>query len=323
MVNGLMPKTKQKSEIMKKWIYGIAALSVLWVGCGKEDELEPSGADINWFVVEDSTDPVDHLRFEVFEEFGVPVYYNDTIGSMEMGIDVSGNPRMFYRVIDCNYSITDRTILATYGKSKDRDAIQIGVEVIRDQVLSVLPAKLRPRSMLVVDNLNVNERGNQNGEAGAFKAMMTTVMGRLNVVKTMTDIEKKSLAAEVLGEIVGHYLYSNCAEELIEFYGVSIVQARNGSDFNLYEQNIWQTTSTSRPEFKNWMDYGFFSYDSSRSFKETDYYCINQVSDLVDYMTEVFKDDDAMFQTTYASYPVILQKYEIIKAVWEKVKTGL
>ena len=51
-------------ENMKKAIYAAVA-ALLVAGCGKDKDLSPSGLDRNWFAVEDSSDPVDHLRYRL------------------------------------------------------------------------------------------------------------------------------------------------------------------------------------------------------------------------------------------------------------------
>ena len=68
-------------ENMKKAIYAAVA-ALLVAGCGKDKDLSPSGLDRNWFAVEDSSDPVDHLRYEIYSQTGIALFRNDTIGSI-------------------------------------------------------------------------------------------------------------------------------------------------------------------------------------------------------------------------------------------------
>ena len=52
---------------------------LIW-GCDKEDDLTPSGHEKEWMIIEDSDDPLDKLRYEIFRDYGVPTYYNATSG---------------------------------------------------------------------------------------------------------------------------------------------------------------------------------------------------------------------------------------------------
>ncbi len=179
---------------MKKAIYAAVA-ALLVAGCGKDKDLSPSGLDRNWFAVEDSSDPVDHLRYEIYSQTGIALFRNDTIGSIDRGLDALGNPYVYYEVLDVNYAITSRTEVATYELSEDDDAVIAGLELMRDRVIPILPEKLYPRCFLLVGRLDIDQKKNRKGEASAYRGMMTTAVGRLNSIKTMSEAEKKRLAA--------------------------------------------------------------------------------------------------------------------------------
>ena len=68
-------------------------------GCGDDDNLSPSDLDGDWYVLTDSEDPLDHLRYTVFQTYGVPVFYNDTIGSQNRGTDYAGLPIIYYEIL--------------------------------------------------------------------------------------------------------------------------------------------------------------------------------------------------------------------------------
>ena len=151
---------------MKKAIYAAVA-ALLVAGCGKDKDLSPSGLDRNWFAVEDSGDPVDHLRYEIYSQTGIALFRNDTIGSIDRGLDALGNPYVYYEVLDVNYAITSRTEVATYELSEDDDAVIAGLELMRDRVIPILPEKLYPRCFLLVGRLDIDQKKNRKGEASA------------------------------------------------------------------------------------------------------------------------------------------------------------
>ena len=75
-------------ENMKKAIYAAVA-ALLVAGCGKDKDLSPSGLDRNWFAVEDSSDPVDHLRYEIYSQTAMTPSARSTAGSMRWAIPTS------------------------------------------------------------------------------------------------------------------------------------------------------------------------------------------------------------------------------------------
>ena len=315
---------------MKKVIC-MAVAALLVTGCGKDKDLEPSGLDRNWFALEDSGDPVDHLRYEIYSRTGATFFRSDTIGSIDRGLDALGNPYIYYEVLDVNYAITSRIEVATYELSEDDAAITEALEVMRDEMLPLLPKKLYPRCFLLVDKLNISQTKNQDGEASAYKGMMTTVVGRLNAIKTMTAAEKTRLAAGVAGEIVSVYLVNECAAELEEFYSKANTKTAGGDDYNFYTKSDdirEKSPGTSRPAFKDWKEYGFLVHDTSyTSFNDTpgsrSYKTVGQRRDVETFMVEVILGNDAGFEAAYAAYPLILEKYALLKEVWAKVKEEL
>ena len=75
--------------------------------CQKEDALENEIDFSNPYAIEDSDDPIQKKRFEIFNKYGVPVYFNDTIGRQFVRNDINGNPYYRYetgtakRIFEC------------------------------------------------------------------------------------------------------------------------------------------------------------------------------------------------------------------------------
>ena len=222
---------------MKKAIYAAVA-ALLVAGCGKDKDLSPSGLDRNWFAVEDSSDPVDHLRYEIYSQTGIALFRNDTIGSIDRGLDALGNPYVYYEVLDVNYAITSRTEVATYELSEDDDAVIAGLELMRDRVIPILPEKLYPRCFLLVGRLDIDQKKNRKGEASAYRGMMTTAVGRLNSIKTMPEAEKKRLAAEIAAEVISVYLVNERATELEDFYAKASLRSVSTTMFTTSRRRI-------------------------------------------------------------------------------------
>lgn len=49
---------------------------------------------------DDPDDPVKHRIYEIYETYGIPVYFNDTIGRIFLKTDVHGQPVYQYEKLD-------------------------------------------------------------------------------------------------------------------------------------------------------------------------------------------------------------------------------
>ena len=92
---------------MKKWmLYSLMAL--FFIGCADEDELEPTPMK-NWFAIEEkeNMDVVDQKIYDLYQKFGIGIFYNDTLGFEDRGRrDSVGNVMYHYEVLDLNYNFT-------------------------------------------------------------------------------------------------------------------------------------------------------------------------------------------------------------------------
>ena len=179
-------------------------------GCGDDDNLSPSDLDGDWYVLTDSEDPLDHLRYTVFQTYGVPVFYNDTIGSQNRGTDYAGLPIIYYEILNPNYSIESSTEYAKYELSYDREAITTGVEFIRDEVLPrLVSSKLYPRSFLLMNKLTLNASASLSHEECAYRGMMTSCVSLVEEIGGMTDADIKRMACEIVAEGYTTYFMEN------------------------------------------------------------------------------------------------------------------
>lgn len=153
------------------YICGVFLLS----GCYKENDLDPSYHDMNWFVLEDSDDPLDHARYLVYKEYGIPIFFNDTIGSQERGVDAFGNPVIYYEVLHPDYTILSMVRRTTYELCREKDHQMEGVKFIRDRVMPELISPVfYPRCFLLVNKLTLSNV--KSYETNSFRGMMTTLV---------------------------------------------------------------------------------------------------------------------------------------------------
>ena len=71
------------------------------IACSKESTLESRiNLDELYVIQDDPDDPVKHRIYEIYETYGIPVYFNDTIGRIFLKTDVHGQPVYQYEKLD-------------------------------------------------------------------------------------------------------------------------------------------------------------------------------------------------------------------------------
>lgn len=71
----------------------LVGMAGLFVSCGKEDLLTPSGNDTNFFTpADDDHSQVAELRRKFYEETGVYVLFSDTLRHVQNGVNANGQP---------------------------------------------------------------------------------------------------------------------------------------------------------------------------------------------------------------------------------------
>ena len=294
-------------------------------GCFHEADLTASHEEQNWYVLEDSDDALKHLQYLIYESFGVPVYYSDTIGSKETGKDVYGNPVIYYEILDPNYDLvnTDNEIEITL--STNRNDLNSMMNFMKDEVLPQFCSKeLLPRCFLLVDSCFLAcESESTRHEDYVYRSMMTSVVGYVNRLNTLTEEERERFIKRIVAEEWGIYLTEREKDRLTSFYVISETEVYSKS--STYGRNSTSSGSgTLVIPYKEWQEYGFLDYNHWYSYSEgKSYYTPNKLQDVVDYATEVLLGNDEAFKTQYADYDWVLQKYDIMKRIIEEVTADL
>ncbi len=344
------------------WFLAVAASAVL-AGCSKDDDgdLSPSMLDKDWYRIEDSADPTDHVRYEIYSEYGLPVFYNDTIGSDFRGYSMDGSPVTHYEVIDFGYWITyvDGAPKMTYKLNEayllrnDKSEVKAGVEFVRDYVLPSLPERLYPMSLLLVDDMVRNYASDARGchEFRTFQGLTCMAVGRVGQSAGMSEAEKKYHAGYVMATLFAEDIVDN-HDYQVEFEAF-FDAAEKKSDGTSYcnTQLVGRNSNTSRPAYilqkpdepgkrLHWLSYGFLNFSIenmvylayengviNKDLSQVDTKCIGYYTpsyeqDLRDYIAEVLVGDDAAFEQKYAEYPKVLERYRIMKQLFAEYRAG-
>lgn len=331
------------------FIIGMCLLGLVLVSAcsdDKDEDLTPSFADRDWYCLTDGDEPADHAFYELYRTFGVSVFYNDTIGREERGLSRQGDTIVHYEVIDIDYWITSRTSASvTYTLNKNylengnKSHLLEAAEFLREYVFTTLKKSKYPMSFLLVDSI-VNDRTDPRAlhAFNSYYAMTTTLIGGIDRLGEMSDSEKKLLAGYVLAELYVYDIKNNSAymdlfteffERSVDNTGKSLYGALRGKSGN----TVWQTAFVLPA--RDWLTYGFLRYNPTQMIYllgskvgnkiETNYDLSTMDSklvgytfplreqDLYEYIARVLAGDDAAFESEYAAYPRILDKYKLMK----------
>lgn len=176
---------------------GVGLLFLLLFSACTEDELVPS-IDFTspYALTDDPSDPVRHACYELYEEYGVPVFFNDTIASYPGGTDYYGTPLTRYETLDLNWKFQshDRnnvTYRFDYIKGQDK---QLEALDFARRFLSRASKKMRPFSMMLADSIHVGAK-----TPIYYSGFRTLVMTQLD---GLTDFQKDSCARAILQDMV-------------------------------------------------------------------------------------------------------------------------
>ena len=172
-------------------IYYFLFLSLLLGACTKEDALEPTGANDDYFTVPaTATDPESVMRREFYEETGVHLLFNDTLRHEQRGTFEDGNPRWYTETIDLGYSMTSHddapelTYLQT-GQEKEK-----AVEFVSKYILPHLGQAVRPYSFLMVNTIyGMDPDTYRRGVLNYYVGMRTMAFSMEPVFKLETEEE--------------------------------------------------------------------------------------------------------------------------------------
>lgn len=141
---------------MKHVVILLIAL-VCVTSCAKEDEIDTQTVLENVYsITDDPNDPIQHKRYQIYQEYGVPVYFNDTISAKEIGKDWYGNPVMQYETLDLNWGFDSYTtsIRYKYEYLEEVEETRLNALDFAEQYLGLCNKSMRPFSIMIAKTLS-------------------------------------------------------------------------------------------------------------------------------------------------------------------------
>lgn len=252
--------------------------------------------EIDFFAVpEDATGEEAELRRNFFNERGVYLLFNDTLGIRQTPT-LSGDTMTNLQVIDFLWDMTPSdqyrdSIKFVY--QNDEAQRRAATSFLQEEVFKELPELFYPYSVLLVEEI---WRYPNTGYVSQWQTMLTLHALQcsaiaINHVNEMTDAEKDELIMNIVGDFVISRINLIPEEDFEEFYSFS----KNYYDLNGYEMGQLGGTAETC---------GFLEVEQ--------WLAITKEDDKMAFLNKVFELSEEEFRTTYDAYPLIISKMEAL-----------
>ena len=285
-------------------LYYLLQTCFLFIGlmsCTKEDDLAPSDVDDNYFAVpEKATDEVSVLRREFYEKNGVYLLFNDTLRHEQRGTYEDGSPIWFTETVDLNYNISSSGA-GTYAfvYFDDQHSREVAASMIENHILPHLGEGWLPYSFLLLDTIqSYNIIWKRWDIVDCVSSIRCMAIGVRDAIKGSSD-EQATFCKNMLFTLVNEQIEDLDDELFTEFY--SFCTEYYGVDYEDVGLD-WMY-----PEDEEMYELGFV-YKPIFTFPY-------ETLDRKYFVQEAVLLSEEEFEEKYGNYPIVMQKYEIIKEI--------
>ncbi len=276
-------------KTMTKNIFLIGVVGCLMLfSCQKEDELTPSGADIDYFLpAEDDMSAEAELKREFFEENDVRLLFSDTIHVDEKDTIVIN--------YDYNFTVNYTGLTYVVEKIADIDAQRTAADFVSEGVIKRLGLVPPPYSVLLTKDFGTVDMswGYEILTPIATQPSLKTTVINVGDILAKEDWEKVELANSVLSQYLGEQLATNYTSELKDFFDVSAF---------IYD-DIWNSYPT------------YTESDLINGFIDIPEYGFTRKFDIKSYLFQMYTYSEEDFRAIYGSYDNIITKMETLNRI--------
>lgn len=299
-------------KIFRYGLYGGCLWAVVWTASCGEDELASSEENrTDMFMpspeAEDSTSA---LRREFREKTGCYLLFNDTLRHDLLGYDYNGEPVYFTELVDIAYELgtsTGSRAMYRYTLLSEMDGRKAAVGFVEDYVLAHFKESLRPFSWLLVSRIE----------------------GR--PVGSLTSVYPDAVSGQRCVAVACNYILADRTEEELELYATRVInvflfdlveaRAEEFEEFRRVSRDYYGgtfTSSGSADNMRQLYEAGFLARGHG-SFGEADGYYPDFDKDLSSYVTYVLNLDEETMERSFGQYPLVMQKYRLMREKLEEL----
>lgn len=232
---------------MKHVIILLIAL-VCVTSCSKEDAIDKQTVLENVYTIEDDpNDPVQHKRYQIYQTYQVPVYFNDTISVKEIGTDWYGNPVKRYETLDLNWGFDSYTTSIKYKYDYlQTEEDKLNALNFAEQYLEMCSKSMRPFSIMLANNLTSTSTS-LNIPDNYYVGLRTLVL--FDIANITAPDEIRSTSQTIIGDMLIQKISRNktivdqfgaVSQELQAYYKIWTIdlECTNVADCDKKYQNI-------------------------------------------------------------------------------------
>lgn len=319
--------------------------------CSKEEKLEPSYKDKDWYVIEDKAgDELQHQRHLLYKDHGVSMFFTDTLGSVERN-NYKGDKVTVYQIFRIGYML-NASSNGTYGfkflpqPSETHTERLDMLNFIRSEVIEKLPKKYMMKKVLAVNSFTISA----NELWYVKKPVYPRIEGGVLLVGNMPGMlgeistpQKQHMANKIKAACFAHFLMNSEDEQintlLLDFFAVTnSINQDPQKIINFYHtsqsKEVWgRNGAPDSPAYYGLLytkaedlDPDGNAYGANSDMKLTwqdpkvnSRIFISKEADLTDYIILYFEKTKAEVDVTYAAYDPIKTKFGIIQQLMGKV----
>lgn len=304
------------NKMKKIAIYILFAVTGLsFVSCSDDDDkLTPSGYNDDFFgVPADATGPEAELRRDFLKSTGIHLIFTDTLRSTLIGKDLQGKDIYEYETVDFAWNLDYYNDYydwkPTYIKDIDdkRKAADLFIKYILPHIDG---SALTPYSVLLLEDLKIYDDWDYEF-VDAYTTSCWRCLG-INVsgwVKASDETEIAEYTAGILKDLVSAKFTSSSDsaapwyEICKEYYRKDIIDFKDDWDGEDMEY-IYSV--------------GFLDFNDHWSGRPNRDYFLSSSDDFKMFFDAVFDRDEEDFKTEFGNYPVIMEKYYLMKSLIEQ-----
>ena len=218
----------------------MCAVATILFSCG-EDALKPEIDFSSPYVMQDNpSDPIQHRCYEVYKQYGVSVFFTDTITKEYVGEDHFGKPLYKSETLDLNWDFTSNSSKGSkyvFDYLKDAEQQTNALRFV-DIHLRRASKSMRPFSILLTDSIH-RVKGTETTDYQYVSNFRVLAMAKL---RDMTDRQLDSLSLAIISKTVIDKVKLN-SSLTARIYAVS---AKGG-----YYGKTWQAIGSTLKYFTN------------------------------------------------------------------------
>ena len=339
---------------MKRFVLYLL-LTCFVVACQKEDHIDPRIGYENLYVILDNpNDSIQHKRYELYQTYRVPIFFNDTIGKVFVKMDLNGDSVFRYELLDLNWTFDgNNSGSVTYHVTRlSNPALQMKALRFAEIYLANSQAALYPYAIWLTEKFY-----ELSSEGVVEKKMISRYRNLMfSWIEKMKETEMLQTASSYRKEVV-KLKVQNYTDQLNAFYKLTdekyygVIWSTLYPDFiPAYDMLIydftralredWESNTSYRSDLKTYGNYmnpdfpqgewndeqvdAYFEYVRGMvgaygfvSYHLGDhYYTPKDIDmDLELYLEEAMKYSRKEFLERWESSPLVIKKYEVLYTI--------